>query len=157
MTPAHFVTSRRVEFCETDLAGIVHFANYYRYMEQSEHEYYRSLGMSIAQTFPDGTIVGWPRVSSQCSYQTPAHYEDVLEIRIRVARLGLKSLTMDYEFLRSTTRIATGRMKTVCCRFAHGEPMASIEIPAEYIEKFHAAAPDVFVEADVRQENNSPE
>ena len=38
---------RRVEFSETDLAGIVHFSNYFRYMEAAEHEFFRSLGLSI--------------------------------------------------------------------------------------------------------------
>ena len=154
---AHFVTSRRVEFCETDLAGIVHFANYYRYMEQAEHEFFRSLGLSIAQNFPDGTVVGWPRVSSQCSFHTPARYEDVLEIRVRISRLGVKSLTIDFEFWRASTHIATGRLKTVCCRFAHGQPMTSIEIPAEYIEKFRRAAPDLFDDPDALSANDSAE
>ena len=42
-----FSISRRVEFSETDLAGIMHFTNFYRWMEICEHEFLRSLGLSV--------------------------------------------------------------------------------------------------------------
>ena len=86
--PAQFTTTYRVEFCDTDVAGIVHFANFYRYMEQAEHEYFRSLGLSIMQSQEDGSVIGWPRVSASCSFEAPAYFEDVLEIRMNVARKG---------------------------------------------------------------------
>lgn len=134
-----FTTSRRVEFCDTDLAGIVHFANFYKYMEQAEHDYFRSLGLSIMEKQADGTIIGWPRVSATCSFESPAFYEDILEARLCVSRKGVKSLTIEYEFWRGETRIARGRMKTVCCHFVQGEPMRSIAIPPRYDEKIQEA------------------
>src|SRR5213078_989612 len=45
--PAVFRTTRRVEFADTDMAGIVHFANFFRYMESAEHEFLRSHGLSV--------------------------------------------------------------------------------------------------------------
>ena len=54
-------TSRRVEFCDTDMAGIVHFANFFRWMESAEVEFLRSLGLSVAvqaavlEPLPGGT------------------------------------------------------------------------------------------------------
>jgi acyl-CoA thioester hydrolase len=129
---SEFVYRRRVEFCETDMAGIVHFSNYYRYMEQAEHEFLRSLGLALMMTEPDGTVIGWPRVSSSCSYKAPARYDDVLEIRLRVDRKGVKSLTFGYEIVHGETLVATGQIKTVCCLFRPGRPMESIEIPAAY-------------------------
>ena len=129
-----FKTIRRVEFHETDMAGIVHFSNFYKYMEQAEHEYYRSLGMTIVDKQPDGSVIGWPRVSAQCSFESPAFYGDLLEIRLTIERVGVKSLTIEYDFWRDDTKIAKGRMKTVCCHFTHGEPMKSIEIP-EWIQQ----------------------
>jgi acyl-CoA thioester hydrolase len=47
MSTPPFITTHRVEFFETDLAGIVHFANYYRFMEQAEHAFFRALGLKI--------------------------------------------------------------------------------------------------------------
>ena len=45
--PYEFKAVRRVEFSDTDMAGIVHFANFFRYMETAEHGFYRSLGFSV--------------------------------------------------------------------------------------------------------------
>lgn len=57
---AQFTTRRRVEFSETDMAGIVHFANFYRWMEEAEHDFFRSLGLSIMVRQEDGSYIGWP-------------------------------------------------------------------------------------------------
>ena len=130
-----FTTTHRVEFHETDLAGIVHFANFYRYMEVAEHEFLHSLGLSIMEKRDDGSTWGWPRVSAKCSFESPAFYQDVLEVRVTVERIGVKSLTINYDFWRDETRIARGQMKTVCCVFRPGEPMRSIEIPSAFISQ----------------------
>ncbi len=132
---AQFVITRRIQFSETDLAGIVHFSNFYIYMEQAEHEFFRSHGLSIMQQQPDGSYIGWPRVSATCSFTAPIYFEDLLEVRMNVSRIGVKSLTMEFEFWRDETKIAHGRLKTACCHFVHGEQMKSIAIPAEYLEK----------------------
>ena len=42
-----FQITRRVEFSETDLAGIMHFSNFFRFMESAEHAFWRSLGFSV--------------------------------------------------------------------------------------------------------------
>ena len=130
-----FVTNRRVEFVDTDMAGIVHFTNFFRYMEQAEAEFFRSYGKVLAER-PDasGTAEGWPRVSTSCSFKSPAYHNDVLEIRIYVRRRGFKSLTLGYEFFRGTTLIAVGQIKTAYCRFTVGKPIESLEIPQEFDE-----------------------
>ncbi len=129
---AQFVTQRRVEFSDTDMAGIIHFASYYRFMEEAEHAFFRSLGLSIMQKHDETTIIGWPRVSASCTFEAPAHFEDVLEIRVNVERKGVKSLTTRYEFFIGEKRVAHGRMKTACCLCRHDAPLESIPIPAEY-------------------------
>ena len=132
---SQFSTTCRVEFSDTDMAGIVHFTNFYRYMEQVEHEYFRSLGLSIMHKQEDGSVVSWPRVSASCSFKAPAFYDDVLDVELTVVRKGVKSLTMKFEFRRDDTLVAHGQLKTVCCLFRRGEELKSIEIPAEYGEK----------------------
>jgi len=135
-----FTTTRRVEFADTDMAGIIHFSNFYLYMEQAEHAYYRSLSLQIMDPQPDGSVIGWPRVSSKCRFLAPAVYDDLLEIRVSVARRGVKSMTFRFEFWRSDVHIASGETKTVCCRLNHGAPLESIEIPQHYSEKLVEAA-----------------
>lgn len=127
-----FITQRRVEFANTDMAGIVHFANFYRWMEEAEHEYFRSLGLTIMQKQADGSYIGWPRVSAACHFEAPAYHEDLLEIRLRVERIGFKSLTFYVEFYRDEKRLAYGRMKTACCLCGLETGLKSIEIPASY-------------------------
>lgn len=130
--PGKFTTSRRVEFCDTDMAGIVHFSTFYKWMEQAEHDYFRSLGLSIVTPGPDGGTFGWPRVSAKCRFEAPAHYNDVIELRLTVLRRGVKSLTYSCEFWRDDTRLATGEMKTVSCVVRPGGGLQSIEIPEEF-------------------------
>jgi acyl-CoA thioester hydrolase len=131
---AQFITTRRVEFADTDMAGIIHFANYYRYMEEAEHAFFRSLGLSIMQSQPNGSVIGWPRVSASCSFEAPAYFEDSLEVRLNVVRKGVKSLNYEIEFWRGETRLAHGKLKTVCCVCRLGQPLVSIPIPAEYAD-----------------------
>ncbi|MBI1310936.1 acyl-CoA thioesterase [bacterium] len=133
---AQFVIRRRVEFFDTDMAGIIHFSSYYRYMEEAEHAFFRSLGLSVMQKRDDGVVVGWPRVSASCSFEAPARFEDELEIRVSVERKGVKSLTMRYEFFNGERRVAHGRMKIACCLCRHDAPLESIPIPPEYDREF---------------------
>ena len=128
---SQFVYRRRVQFAETDMAGIVHFSNYYRYMEEAEHAYLRSIGLSVMMTLDDGTVIGWPRVRSSCAYEAPARFEDEIEIHLNVSRKGVKSLTLDMEFWRGETRLAHGSLKTVCCIVSHSSELTSIPIPPD--------------------------
>ncbi|MCA9055205.1 MAG: acyl-CoA thioesterase [Planctomycetaceae bacterium] len=134
LTP-HFTTTRRVQFAETDMAGIVHFANFYRWMEETEHEFFRSCGLTIMSAQEDGRYIGWPRVSASCSFERPARYEDLLEIRLQIERIGVKSLTFLVEFYNGAQRIAHGRMKTACCLCGHDLPLESIAIPGDYLAR----------------------
>lgn len=130
-----FVATHRVQFHETDMAGIVHFSNFYRYMEEAEHAYLRSLGLSVSMTLPDGRVIGWPRVRTKCAFLAPAYFEDVIEIRLRLTRRGVKSLNFDVDFYRGDTKLAYGTLKTACCVVSHGKPLESIEIPPDIAAK----------------------
>ena len=136
---AQFVTQRRVEFSDTDMAGIIHFSSYYRYMEEAEHAWFRSLGLSVMQPHGEGAVIGWPRVSASCSFEAPARFEDVLEIRMNVERKGVKSVTVRYEFFLDDRRVAHGRMKIACCICRHNAPLESIPLPPEYDSVIHEA------------------
>jgi acyl-CoA thioester hydrolase len=137
---AQFVYHRQVQFAETDMAGIVHFSNYYRYMEEAEHAYLRSLGLSVMMTLADGTVIGWPRVRAACNYVAPARYQDEIEIRLNVTRKGVKSLSLEFEFWRAETLLARGSLKTVCCIVAHNEALKSIPIPPDIDAKILESA-----------------
>jgi YbgC/YbaW family acyl-CoA thioester hydrolase len=126
--PSEFSITHRVQFGETDLAGIVHFSNFFRMMEEVEHAFFRSLGLSVVMRH-DGLEIGWPRVSVACEYSGSARFEDELELKFRITRLGDKSMTFEVDFLLKEQRIATGKVTTVCCVLENGG-MRSIAIPA---------------------------
>jgi YbgC/YbaW family acyl-CoA thioester hydrolase len=140
--PPQFTYTRRVQFSDTDMAGIVHFANFYRFMEEAEHEMFRSLGLKIVEDEPDGSVVGWPRVRCSCSFEAPAYYDDLVEVDVTISRVGAKSLTMSFVFRRGQTRLATGDLKTVFCRFQGAGEFESIEIPASAAAKLTGLPPE---------------
>src|SRR5205085_1420229 len=87
MMAAVFRTTRRIDFSDTDMAGIVHFANFFRFMESAETEFLRSRGLSVKLEW-EGQALGFPRVSASCDYLRPAFFEDLLEVTLRVDRIG---------------------------------------------------------------------
>src|SRR5947209_18751645 len=103
--PVVFRTTRRVEFADTDMAGIVHFANFFRYMESAEHEFLRSRGLSVAMDW-EGDHIGFPRVSASCDFQSPVRFEDVLDIEIELTRLGSKSVRYTCTFSHTGKLVA---------------------------------------------------
>jgi YbgC/YbaW family acyl-CoA thioester hydrolase len=127
-----FSTTRKVQFVDTDVAGIVHFSNFYRYMEEAELEWFESLNLKIYERQSDGATVGWPRVRAECSFEAPAFYLDQLEIDLDVERVGERSLTLAFVFKREGTLIARGSLTTVCCRQLPGGALHSIEIPSAW-------------------------
>lgn len=122
-----FSITRRVQFAETDMAGVMHFSNYFRWMEEVEHAFFRSLDMSIVQAHDGGTI-SFPRVRVACEYSAPAHFEDVIEVKLLITDISEKSISWEAEFVREGKRIARGRVKMVCCRM-DGNTFSSISIP----------------------------
>src|ERR1700674_2477564 len=94
-----FRASRIVEFGDTDMAGIVHFASFFRYMESAECAFLRSLGLSVKLDW-EGQTLGFPRVAASCDYLSPARFEDVLDVDVATLRLGSKSVTYGFDFSR---------------------------------------------------------
>src|SRR5438093_12264304 len=110
-----FRVSRIVEFGDTDMAGIVHFSNFFRYMESAECAFLRSLGLGVKLDW-EGEAIGFPRVSATCDYLTPARFEDVLDVAVAALRIGSKSVTYGFDFTRKGQPIAKGKVTSVCCR-----------------------------------------
>ena len=138
MSDAHFQITRRVQFAETDMAGIVHFSNYFRWMEEVEHAYFRSHGLSIAMTH-EGIDIGWPRVNVGCEYHGPVRFEDELTLRLRVTKVGGKSLSYEVDFLLGEKVVALGKCTSVCCEHT-AAGLKAVAIPPAIREKLAAGA-----------------
>jgi YbgC/YbaW family acyl-CoA thioester hydrolase len=139
--PLHeFRTRRRIEFADTDMGGIVHFSRFFVFMETAEHEFLRELGTSVHLEI-DGQQIGWPRVSASCDYVNAVRYGDEIEIHLRVARKGAKSMTYECFFWKESELVARGRMSSVCCVLNAPEGLRSIPIPDLFAERV-AQAPE---------------
>jgi 4-hydroxybenzoyl-CoA thioesterase/acyl-CoA thioester hydrolase len=132
--PEVFRATRRVEFRDTDAAGIIHFSRFFTFMEEVEHEFLRSLGLSVLWRDGEGPI-SWPRVSATCDISGTVRFEDELDVELHVERLGEKSVTYACKFEHGGRAIATGKVTAVCCRLNPGQVLQSIPIPAEWREK----------------------
>ncbi|MFO0925191.1 MAG: thioesterase family protein [Pirellulales bacterium] len=123
-----FLHQRRVEFCETDAAGIVHFSAFLLYMEQAEHAFFRSLGTSVMMHDEFKPSMSWPRVRVECEYASSARFEDVLAIQLQIAKLGNKSIEFATTISHGDRVVARGKSTSVCCELDRGN-LRSIPIP----------------------------
>jgi acyl-CoA thioester hydrolase len=129
-----FTTTRRVEFANTDAAGIAHFASFFPLIESVEHEFLRHLGLSLISRDADGPV-SWPRVHARCDYLGTARFNDVLTITLTISRLGEKSVTYQFDIRHDNRPVAEGEVTAVCCRLFPSVPPQSMPIPAEIAAK----------------------
>lgn len=132
-----FSIVHRVQFSETDMAGVVHFSNYFRWMEEVEHAYFRAVGLSVAMQH-SGREIGWPRVAVECEYYGPVRFEDEVELRLRVMKVGEKSFTYEVDFMHAGKQAALGKVTSVCCAVDPAQGFTAIAIPHEVKEKLAA-------------------
>jgi YbgC/YbaW family acyl-CoA thioester hydrolase len=133
----------RVEFSHTDMAGIMHFSNFFRFMEATEHAFFRSLGLSIMME-EHGKTVGWPRVHASCDYKKPLRFEEEVEVVLRVREKGERSLTYDFHFFKVGTNppleVATGRLAVAFVAVdREAGTLKSVPIPPEIAAKIEPA------------------
>ena len=137
---------RRVEFSETDMAGIVHYSNFFRYMEAAEHGFFRSLGLSVVTDQTDPPI-GWPRVHAECDYLQPLRFEDEIEIHILVSEKKSKSLSYVFRFRKLNAslpvEVARGSLTVVCVTHDKDGRMKAAPIPKAVADKIEVAPPEL--------------
>jgi YbgC/YbaW family acyl-CoA thioester hydrolase len=140
-----FKVQRRVEFSETDMAGIVHYSNFFKYMETAEHAFYRSLGHSVVMKDADQPL-GWPRVHAECDYFAPLRFEDLVEVHMLVKEKKNKAITYVFRFYKVTgerVEVARGLLTAVCVTHT-AEGMKAVKIPKELAEKIEIAPAEMF-------------
>jgi acyl-CoA thioester hydrolase len=98
---------RRVQFADTDAAGVVHFARLLCYVEEAEHDLLKSLNIPLLD---DG---GWPRVHVACDYTAPAKFGELLTVAISPKRLGGSSILWSFSVACDDKIVAQGEMKAV--------------------------------------------
>ena len=133
--PFHFRYQRMVEFADTDLAGIMHFSNFFRFVECAEHAYFRSLGFKV-HTANGTDHNGWPRLEVSCKYLKPARFEQTLDVSLRIEELRTSSLRYGFWIFIADdpqrTLVATGSCSIIHVELdmkAHAIRKAPIPLP----------------------------
>jgi YbgC/YbaW family acyl-CoA thioester hydrolase len=122
-----------VQFYETDVAGLVHFSWFFRYMEEAEHAMWREAGLSI---HPPDSDIGWPRIASSFEFYRPLRFEDEFDVHLRVAEMTKKTIRYECTLTRNDQKIASGTMTIACVR--KKPTMQGIEIPEDVAKRIHA-------------------
>jgi acyl-CoA thioester hydrolase len=133
---------RRVQFHETDAAGIVHSSCYILYVEEAEHALWRAAGTSIA---PPGSPIGWPRREVFLEFRRALRFEEEFDVVVRIVAIEERTIRYSFELLRGEETVATGRQTIACVRMEPGDRMRSVPIPEDIARRF-AVAPDAGAE-----------
>lgn len=109
----------RVYYEDTDLAGIVYYANYLRFIERARTEWVRGLGVDQGALKRDeGIVFAVRRV--EADYLKPARFDDVLTVTTRLLEMGGARIELEQEVLRAGERLFAARVVLVCMSEAGG-------------------------------------
>jgi len=134
-----FKLIRRVEFADTDMAGIAHFSNFFRWMEATEHAFFRSLGFTLHENDQDG-MRGWARVHADCDYKRPLRYPDEFEVRLLVRAVHESSIEYAFAFVQAESEVARGALEVVyVARRSADDTMRRAPIPQAIAAAIEAA------------------
>jgi acyl-CoA thioester hydrolase len=138
-----YSTRRRVEFRDTDAAGIVHFSAFFLWMESAEHEMLRSAAVRVVDRGgDDGVDASWPRVSASCDYTAAVRFGNEIDIAVTVDEIGRSSVTYGFEFVHEGRPVAHGRVVAVRCLMHPGRRPEPVPIPDDIIDRLSAFRPD---------------
>ena len=141
--PYEFKLTRQVEFSETDMAGIAHFTNFFRFMEAAEPAFFRSLGFSI-HTTGFSQPIGWPRIHADCDFKYPLRFEDTVEVHLLVREKKERTISYTVIFRKlngePVREVARGNITVACVTSdAPGGALRSVAIPPEIASKIEIA------------------
>ncbi len=128
-------TPVKVRFNETDLQGHVNFGHYLFYFDIGLTEYFEAIGYDYQRMVEDGADLLY--VESHCNYKSPAKWPEVLDINTRVADLGRRSISFEFEVTSQTDDrlVATGHIVTVTVA---KEPRGPCRVPDRLREAIEA-------------------
>ena len=103
----------RVYWEDTDAAGIVFYANYLKFFERARSEWLRGLGFA-QEVLRTSSGLGFVVTDTALHYREPARLDDVLEVTVQVAHVGLASLTVAQQARRAGRLLAEGTIRVGC-------------------------------------------
>jgi acyl-CoA thioester hydrolase len=132
MSLAPFKTVLRVTWADTDAAQVVHYANYFRFLERAEEDFYRYLGFSFIDIAKMG--LWFPRVEVFCQYKKPARFNDLIEVELTVEELREKSVKYGFRMFNKDNGVLLAEGYVVIV-MADRQTQKAVPIPKEIVEK----------------------
>ena len=122
----------RVYYEDTDLAGLVYYANYLKFIERARTEWVRSLGVNQTALKAEGLVFAVRRL--EADYLKPAHFDD--ELQVNTSDIGVTGarITLEQTVLRGAERLFVAQVTLVCLTDT-GHPA---RIPATLRQKLSA-------------------
>ena len=133
--PFRYAAYQRVGFSETDAQGVVYYGRYMPYFDVARTEYHRHLGRV---TLGD---VDFAMRAVTVEYVAGARFDDLLEIFVRIERIGTTSITYDHAVYRveDDTLMATAKATLVCIAL---DERKAVRVPRELRELVSAFESD---------------
>ena len=132
----HAIYKRRVEFAETDAAGMAHFSVFFRYMEEAEHAAWRAAGLDIFERHEEQS---WPRISARFDFKAPLRFQDEFEVRTEMGAVTRSTIQWAHVLMRRDTVIGNGTVTAVCVKKNPDGTMKSAPIPEEIVSRLRSA------------------
>ena len=120
----------RVYYEDTDLAGIVYYANYLKFIERARTEWVRGLGVDQGKLKSDtGVVFAVSRV--EADYLTPARFDDLLQVVTTVQAVGGARLVLRQDVMRDQTLV----FRAIVTLVALTSTGAPTRLPAEFRQR----------------------
>ena len=129
---------------------MVHFSNFFRYMEEAEHALWRAAGLTIHPE-PEPELepaspklaatpasVGWPRVAASADFKTPLRFEEEFEVRVTIAAVSARTITYAHDIVRGDDPIGTGTVTVACVRRDVNGVRKAVAVPADVLQRLRA-------------------
>jgi acyl-CoA thioester hydrolase len=129
-------TEIRVIYGDTDLMGVVYYANYLRYFEAARNEFIRAKGMRY-RDFEAAYGLRLPVAEVGVSYRSPARYDDLLAVEATLVEARRASARFGYRLVRGEELLATGFTVHACVDL-EGRVQ---RMPKELLERLSAGEP----------------
>lgn len=107
------IFERKVNYYETDAMKIVHHSNYIRFLEEARIDVMERIGIPYSKMEEEGIII--PVLGVNCSYKTPARFDDILQIDVRIKEYTGVKLIMAYTIKNKKTEDIVVTAETKHC------------------------------------------
>ena len=99
----------RVPYADTDQMGMVYYANYLVYFERGRTEWLRQRGLNYRDLESQGVYL--PVIEANCTYISPARYDDLITIKTKLSEISFASIKFEYEIILNNKNLAKGSTK----------------------------------------------